>query len=100
MKFPRFLSGLALWKRMAGVFGPASGGWLAGWLGNEGERLAARFLRRQATRFWRGVIAPRWESSTSSHATGHASCSSRSRPAVPTAAGSLTRRSTGTNRRN
>jgi putative endonuclease len=28
--------------------GPAiSGGWLAGWLGNEGERLAARYLRRQ-----------------------------------------------------
>ena len=32
---------------MEGVFGQTSGGWLAGWLGNEGERLAARFLRRQ-----------------------------------------------------
>ena len=34
-----------------GLFPPAiSGGWLAGWLGNEGERLAARFLRRRGFR--------------------------------------------------
>jgi metal-responsive CopG/Arc/MetJ family transcriptional regulator len=29
------------------LFGQTSAGWLAGWLGNEGERLAARYLRRQ-----------------------------------------------------
>lgn len=29
---------------------PRRGGWLAGWLGNEGEREAARFLRRQGFR--------------------------------------------------
>jgi len=47
VKLPRFISELALWRRLEGLFGQSSGGWLAGWLGNEGERLAARYLRRQ-----------------------------------------------------
>ena len=39
------------------LFGPAvSAGWLAGWLGNEGERLAARYLRRQGFR----IVARRY----------------------------------------
>lgn len=43
MKLPRFVS-----EWFARLVGPAAfGGWLAGWLGNEGERLAARYLRRQ-----------------------------------------------------
>src|SRR5258708_3679285 len=47
VKLPRTFSELALWKQLEGLFGQTSGGWLAGWLGNEGERLAARYLRRQ-----------------------------------------------------
>ncbi len=57
MKLPRWLSKLALPKlprpklavpkRLAGLFGQPTGGWLAGWLGDAGERLAARYLRRQ-----------------------------------------------------
>ena len=50
MKVPQFLSESTLWKRWQGLFGEASGGWLAGWLGNEGERLAARYLKRQGYR--------------------------------------------------
>jgi len=39
------------------LIGPAvSAGWLAGWLGNEGERLAARYLRRQGFR----IVARRY----------------------------------------
>jgi len=38
---------LAASKWFERLFGPAaSGGWLAGWLGSEGERLAAKYLRR------------------------------------------------------
>jgi putative endonuclease len=57
VKLPRFLSELALWKRLKRLFGQTSGGWLAGWFGSRsfgdwsfgdrGERLAARYLRRQ-----------------------------------------------------
>jgi putative endonuclease len=51
LKLPRLVSRLAASRLFEGVFGPAaSGGWLAGWLGNEGERLAARYLRRQGFR--------------------------------------------------
>jgi putative endonuclease len=43
LKLPRFVS-----EWFAGLFSPAAfGSWLAGWLGNEGERLAAKYLRRQ-----------------------------------------------------
>lgn len=45
MKFPRWVSKLALPERLAGLFGQPTGGWLAGWLGDAGERLAARYLR-------------------------------------------------------
>jgi putative endonuclease len=46
VKFPRFASELARSQLFQALFGPAiSRGWLAGWLGNEGERLAARYLR-------------------------------------------------------
>lgn len=53
MKLPRL--GPVNWFRewaasewLSELFGPAAfGGWLAGWLGNEGERLAAGYLRRQ-----------------------------------------------------
>ncbi len=54
MKAPRPVSkwgSLRKWATsewLTGLFGSAAfGGWLAGWLGNEGERLAARYLRRQ-----------------------------------------------------
>jgi putative endonuclease len=40
-------SELAWPKLMESLFGQSTGGWLAGWLGDEGERLAARYLRRQ-----------------------------------------------------
>ena len=47
MKLPRFVCEWATSAWFAGLIGPAaSGGWLAGWLGTEGERLAARYLRR------------------------------------------------------
>jgi putative endonuclease len=47
VKFPRIFSELARSKLTEALFGQATGGWLAGWLGDEGERLAARYLRRQ-----------------------------------------------------
>lgn len=47
MKFPRIFSELVFSKLPGALFGQASGGWLAGWLGDEGERLAARYLRQQ-----------------------------------------------------
>jgi putative endonuclease len=47
---PRFISELAFWKGLEGLFGKGSGSWLAGWLGNEGERIAARYLKRQGYR--------------------------------------------------
>ena len=48
MKLPRLISKWTASEWFARLFGPAAfGGWLAGWLGNEGERLAARYLRRQ-----------------------------------------------------
>jgi len=51
LKLPRLVSKLAASKLFEGLIGPAvSGGWLAGWLGDEGERLAARYLRRQGFR--------------------------------------------------
>lgn len=50
MKLPRFARELAPAKLLGRMFVPTAGGWLAGWLGNEGERLAARFLRRQGYR--------------------------------------------------
>jgi putative endonuclease len=47
VKIPRIASRLARSQLFEALFGPAiSRGWLAGWLGNEGERLAARYLRR------------------------------------------------------
>ncbi len=46
MKLPRIFSTPVLSRILEGLFGPASPGWLAGWLGDEGERLAARHLRR------------------------------------------------------
>jgi putative endonuclease len=46
VKLPRIFSTPALSGFLERLFGPASSGWLAGWLGNEGERLAARYLRR------------------------------------------------------
>jgi putative endonuclease len=46
VKFPRIFSTPALSGALEGLFGPASTGWLAGWLGDEGERLAARYLRQ------------------------------------------------------
>jgi len=46
VRVPRLVTDLAGSAWFERLFGPAvSGGWLAGWLGNEGERLAARFLR-------------------------------------------------------
>jgi putative endonuclease len=46
VRFPRFVWTRAASDWIAGLIGPsASGGWLAGWLGNEGERLAAHYLR-------------------------------------------------------
>jgi putative endonuclease len=51
LKLPRLVSALAASKLFEGLIGPAAtGGWLAGWLGDEGERLAARYLRRQGFR--------------------------------------------------
>ena len=47
MKLPRVFSRLAVGNLLGGLFGQSSGGWLAGWLGDKGERLAARYLRRQ-----------------------------------------------------
>ena len=47
MKFPRIFAKLASSKLTGALFGQATGGWLAGWLGDEGERLAARYLRCQ-----------------------------------------------------
>jgi len=47
VKFPGILSELTISNLTGALFGPATGGWLAGWLGDEGERLAARYLRRQ-----------------------------------------------------
>ena len=52
MRIPRFGAIDRFWdwaapEWFAGFAAPvSSGGWLAGWLGNEGERLAARHLRR------------------------------------------------------
>ena len=51
MKFPRLIAKLAGSEWIGSLIGPAaSGGWMAGWLGDEGERLAARYLRRQGYR--------------------------------------------------
>jgi putative endonuclease len=47
VKFPHIFSGLARSKFLEALFGGSTGGWLAGWLGDEGERLAARYLRRK-----------------------------------------------------
>ena len=47
MRLTGILSELTISKLTGALFGQATGGWLAGWLGDEGERLAARFLRRQ-----------------------------------------------------
>jgi putative endonuclease len=46
VKLFRIVSTPAVVRFLQGLFGPASPGWLAGWLGDEGERLAARHLRR------------------------------------------------------
>jgi putative endonuclease len=57
VRCPRWVTELAASERFERLFGPAvSGGWLAGWLGNEGERLAARYLRRLGYR----VVARRY----------------------------------------
>jgi putative endonuclease len=51
LKFPRLVSKRAASKLIEELMGPAATtGWLAGWLGDEGERLAARHLRRQGFR--------------------------------------------------
>ncbi len=51
MKLPRLFTTLTKAKWFGRLLGSAAtGGWTAGWLGNEGERLAARFLRRQGYR--------------------------------------------------
>lgn len=50
MRLSQFIADLVQLKLLGGMFGPATGGWLAGWLGSEGERLAARYLRRQGFR--------------------------------------------------
>src|SRR5438445_1065152 len=50
VKLPRLLTRLSPSKLAGRLFAEASGGWLAGWLGDEGERLAARYLRRQGYR--------------------------------------------------
>ncbi len=47
MKLPRFVSKLMQSRLFSGTYAPASAGWLSGWLGDEGERVAARYLRRQ-----------------------------------------------------
>jgi putative endonuclease len=47
VKLPSVFSRLGVSNLLQGFFGHSSGGWLAGWLGDEGERLAARYLRRQ-----------------------------------------------------
>lgn len=47
MKLPHVFSRSAVGNLLDGLFGRSTGGWLAGWLGDEGERLAARYLRRQ-----------------------------------------------------
>jgi putative endonuclease len=46
VKLSRIFSTRALSRFLEGLFGSASTDWLAGWLGDEGERLAARYLRR------------------------------------------------------
>ncbi len=46
MKLPGIFSTPAFSGFLESLFGPASTGWLAGWLGDKGERLAARYLRR------------------------------------------------------
>jgi putative endonuclease len=51
VKTPRLLKALTKAEWFGALFGSATGGgWMAGWLGSEGERLAARFLRRQGYR--------------------------------------------------
>jgi putative endonuclease len=47
VKLPRLFSRSAVGNLLDSLFGRSTGGWLAGWLGDEGERLAARYLRRQ-----------------------------------------------------
>ncbi|MGE5191612.1 MAG: YraN family protein [Deltaproteobacteria bacterium] len=46
VKLPRIFSTPAVSKFLEGFIGQSSTGWLAGWLGDKGERLAARYLRR------------------------------------------------------
>ncbi|HLJ12174.1 MAG TPA: YraN family protein [Planctomycetaceae bacterium] len=47
MKLPLFFSKLAGSDLAARLLGTDSANWLAGWLGDKGERQAARYLRRQ-----------------------------------------------------
>ncbi len=59
VKLPQVFSELLSSRLGEAFFGRATGGWLAGWLGDEGERLAARYLRRQGYK----ILARRYRTS-------------------------------------